>query len=443
MSTKDLLDMALRNLLKRKLRTFLTVLGVVIGTASIVVMVSIGIGMNESFARQLESWGSLQVINVYSPNGDNGRNMQDDDSAKDANKNGKKVKLDAVAVESFRQMAGVEAVSPIKNLYLMLGSGKLVADANFIGLDPAAMEALGYKIDEGRALNGEDVKSIVVGGGVEFYDPKLNWEMRMNSEPPKLELVGDKVEVSYDWSYGSKHADKTIKANKFEVVGTMSADGSNGWSVIMPIKELEKIEKAQQEWEKKRNGSSGGRGQKQQSHEYEQVMVKVKDIKNVQAVQQQIKDLGYRATSLSDELDAMKETTKMLRMVLGAIGAISLVVAAIGITNTMVMAIYERTREIGIMKVIGASLRDIKLLFLTEAAFIGFAGGILGIGVSFVTSKLVNFVAMQQGSDMSSSIPIWLYLGSIAFATIIGVLSGYLPAQRAMKLSALSAIKTE
>ncbi len=443
MSTKDLLDMALRNLLKRKLRTFLTVLGVVIGTASIVVMVSIGIGMNESFARQLESWGSLQVINVYSPNGDNGRYMQDDDSANDTKKNGKKVNLDAVAVESFRQMDGVEAVSPIKNLYLMLGSGKLVADANFIGLDPAAMGALGYKIEDGRVLNGEDVKSIVVGGGVEFYDPKLNWEMRMNSEPPQVELIGEKVEVSYDWSYGSKYADKTIKPNKFEVVGTMSADGSDGWSVIMPIKELEKIEKAQQDWEKKRNGSSSGRGQKQQSHEYEQVMVKVKDIKNVQAVQQQIKDMGYRATSLSDELDAMKETTKMLRMVLGAIGAISLVVAAIGITNTMVMAIYERTREIGIMKVIGASLRDIKLLFLTEAAFIGFAGGILGIGVSFVTSKLVNFVAMQQGSDMSSSIPIWLYLGSIAFATIIGVLSGYLPAQRAMKLSALSAIKTE
>ncbi|WP_312044415.1 ABC transporter permease [Anaerotignum sp.] len=443
MSTKDLLDMALRNLLKRKLRTFLTVLGVVIGTASIVVMVSIGIGMNESFARQLESWGSLQVIDVYSPNGDNGRYMQDDDFANDAKKNGKKVNLDAVAVESFRQMAGVEAVSPIKNLYLMLGSGKYVSDANIIGLDPAAMEALGYKIEDGRALNGEDVKSIVVGGGVEFYDPKLNWEMRMNSEPPQLELVGEKVEVSYDWSYGSKHADKTIKSNKFEVVGTMSAEGSNGWSVIMPIKELEKIEKAQQDWEKKQNGSFGGRGQKQQSHEYEQVMVKVKDIKNVQAVQQQIKDMGYRATSLSDELDAMKETTKMLRMVLGAIGAISLVVAAIGITNTMVMAIYERTREIGIMKVIGASLRDIKLLFLTEAAFIGFAGGILGIGVSFVTSKLVNFVAMQQGSDMSSSIPLWLYLGSIAFATVIGVLSGYLPAQRAMKLSALSAIKTE
>jgi len=222
----------------------------------------------------------------------------------------------------------------------------------------------------------------------------------------------------------------------------MPADGSNGWSVIMPLKEVEKIEKAQKEWEKTKYSSSGGNNQKK-SKEYEQVLVKVDDIKNVQVVQQQIKDMGYRASSLTDQLEAMKQTTKMLRMVLGAIGAISLIVAAIGITNTMVMAIYERTREIGIMKVIGASLRDIKLLFLTEAAFIGFAGGILGIVVSFATSKLVNFVAMQQGSDMTSSIPLWLYLGSIGFATVIGVLSGYLPAKRAMKLSALTAIKTE
>lgn len=186
----------------------------------------------------------------------------------------------------------------------------------------------------------------------------------------------------------------------------------------MPLDEVEKIEKLQKEWEKKRNGSSNGSGERQ-SNEYERVLVKVDDIKSVQGVRQQIKDMGYRASSLSDELEAMKETTKILRMVLGAIGAISLVVAAIGIANTMVMAIYERTREIGIMKVIGASLRDIKLLFLTEAAFIGCAGGILGIGVSFVTSKLVNFAAMRQGSDMTSSIPIWLYFGAIALPALV------------------------
>ena len=133
----------------------------------------------------------------------------------------------------------------------------------------------------------------------------------------------------------------------------------------------------------------------------------------------------------------------MLRVMLGAIGAISLLVAAIGITNTMVMAIYERTREIGIMKVIGASLWDIKRLFLVEAAFIGFGGGVIGVSISFVLSKIVNYFAMQQGGNMSSYIPISLYIGAVAFATCVGIMAGYFPANRAMKLSALSAIKTE
>lgn len=95
------------------------------------------------------------------------------------------------------------------------------------------------------------------------------------------------------------------------------------------------------------------------------------------------------------------------------------------------------------MKVIGASLKDIKQLFLTEAAFIGFTGGLVGIVVSYALSFVVNFFTSQQGSSMRSSIPIWLALGAVAFATGVGILSGYLPAKRAMKLSALTAIKTE
>ena len=95
------------------------------------------------------------------------------------------------------------------------------------------------------------------------------------------------------------------------------------------------------------------------------------------------------------------------------------------------------------MKVIGASLKDIKLLFLTEAAFIGFSGGILGIIISYGVSFIVNRIAMGQESTMQSSIPLWLALGAVVFSTAVGVLSGYLPAKRAMKLSALTAIKTE
>lgn len=438
MNTQDLISMAVRNLLKRKLRTALTVLGVVIGTASIVVMISIGIGMNESFAKQLEGWGSLQVIDVYPSGG-----MHYDEESGRVKQEQKQDPLDSKAVEAFKEMEHVEAASPVKQSYFMLGTGKYVADASIMGIDPAAMEALGYKVEEGRALNAEDSKAVVVGGGVEFYDPKLSWEMRLSSEPPEVDILDKKIEVSYDWNYGSRYADKSAKATKMEVVGTLSAEGNDSWYVIMPIKELEKLEKVQEEWRNKQYGGRSSSSSQGQSKEYDEVRVKVDKMDNVQAVQRQITDMGFRASSLTDQLESMKETTKMLRIVLGAIGAISMVVAAISITNTMVMAIYERTREIGIMKVIGASLRDIKLLFLTEAAFIGLAGGLAGAVVSFGVSQVVNIVAAQQGSDMTSSIPLWLYAGAVAFATCIGILSGYLPAQRAMRLSALTAIKTE
>ena len=437
MNRRDMIDMALRNLWKRRLRTALTVLGVVIGTASIVVMVSIGIGMNKGFASQLENWGSLQVIDVYPSGG-----MEYDKETDSMKQTKKQDELNAKAVENFRQMEHVQAVSPVLEDYLYLTAGKYMADASIIGIEPGAMTALGYQVAEGRALTEEDSKAIVVGGSVESYNPKLSWEMRYSSEPPKVDVLNEKLSLTWDWNYGTRNADKSIKPIKVDAVGTLPADGNNSWSIIMPIKELENLQKEKKKWEESQSeGNTSSNSRK--SKEYERVMVKVDEIDNVQKVQQQIKDMGFRASSLTDQLEAMKETTRMLRLVLGAIGAISMVVAAISITNTMVMAIYERTKEIGIMKVIGASLKDIKGLFLTEAAFIGFSGGIIGIIVSYGASFLVNFVAQRQGSTMQSAIPIWLALGGVAFSTAVGVIAGYLPAKRAMKLSALMAIKTE
>ncbi len=440
MSIRDLMMMAGRNLWKRKLRTFLTVLGVVIGTTSIVVMISIGIGMNEGFKKQIEEWGSLQVIDVYA-SGSGGGYVMMAPASSSSSKSKKDVPLDNAAIEKFKAIEHVEAVSPILQSSMILVSGKYVNYANVIGIDPAAMEALGYKVEEGRVLNGEDKDGLVIGRGVieSMYNPKMSWQMQAQATPPEIDAMNDKIMLTYDWNYGTKGQDKSIKPIKVNVVGVMPNNGSNSYSVIMPMQQMQKIMKDMEAWQKKQGSTS----ETKKKGQYNQVSVKVDDINEVQNVQQQIKDMGFQASSLTDQLESMKETTKMLRMVLGAIGAISLIVAAIGITNTMVMAIYERTREIGVMKVIGASLRDIKLLFLTEAAFIGFAGGIAGSLISFVMSKVVNVIAMQQGSDMTSLIPIWLYLSAIGFATVIGILSGYLPAKRAMKLSALAAIKTE
>ena len=141
----------------------------------------------------------------------------------------------------------------------------------------------------------------------------------------------------------------------------------------------------------------------------------------------------------------------MLQMVLGAIGSIAMMVSAINIANTMVMSIYERTKEIGVMKVLGCLVKDIKRQFLLEAGLIGLAGGVVGILISYILSYLINkYGAGIMGAIVGtgtegklSVIPFWLPFAAAAFGMLVGLLSGYFPARRATKIRAIEAMKTE
>ena len=424
MSWRDLIDMAVRNLWKRKLRTFLTVLGVIIGTASIVIMVSIGIGMNESFRQQIESMGSLSVINVYNYSyyGDN--------------KN-KDLKLDEATLSEIKNIEGVEAVSPVKDVYYAIIDGKYVCTTSIRGIDPAVMSSLGYTIAEGRSLEEGDSMKLVMGAYArnEFYNPKQSWQNRWNSENTiEIDPFNDNFKITYDTMYGEKGYDKSIKPEKIEIVGIMDENASDSWYSFMPLKDVEKMEAARA----KKNGEKVS-----QNKGYQEAIVKVEDVDYVEDVQQQVIDMGFEASSLTEYLNSMQESSKMMQMVLGAIGAVSLFVAAIGIANTMVMSIYERTKEIGVMKVIGASIKDIRMLFLVEASFIGFLGGVAGILLSYAVSAIVNVVGANMGQAYDLSvIPVYLAVLSVVFATLVGTAAGFMPAVRATKLSALAAIKT-
>ena len=166
-------------------------------------------------------------------------------------------------------------------------------------------------------------------------------------------------------------------------------------------------------------------------------------MENVAELQKQIKDMGYETYASAEWIDSEMKTLNTIQLVLGGIGAVSLIVAAIGIINTMMMSIYERTKEIGVMKVIGCRLRDIQLLFLMEAAFIGFIGGAVGTGISYALSPVIN-KALSGGEDMmfASVIPPWLAVLAVVFSTIIGMIAGFLPSLRAMRLSPLEAMRT-
>jgi ABC-type antimicrobial peptide transport system permease subunit len=189
---------------------------------------------------------------------------------------------------------------------------------------------------------------------------------------------------------------------------------------------------------------------------YERIKITVDNINNVTKVQDKIEELGYQTSSLAMYLDSMQQTSNMLQMVLGGIGAIAMLVSAINIANTMIMSIYERTKEIGIMKVLGCFIFDIKKLFLFEAGMIGLIGGVIGIILSYIASWAINkfgqpifksLLSTNYMYDMTtakfSEIPFWLPLVAAGFAMFIGIVSGYYPASRATKISAIEAMKTE
>jgi ABC-type antimicrobial peptide transport system permease subunit len=190
--------------------------------------------------------------------------------------------------------------------------------------------------------------------------------------------------------------------------------------------------------------------------EYQQIKLNVDNVKNVLKVQDEIEKLGYQSESQMQWLEPIQQASRTMQMVLGALGAVAMIVSAISIANTMVMSIYERTKEIGIMKVLGCVIKDIRKLFLFEAAMIGLFGGLIGIGLGYLSSWVINkfggpvFGSLMSGNymyDMTNTkfsiIPLYLPALSLAISITVGLLSGYFPARRATKIKAIEAMKTD
>lgn len=452
MSNIDIISMAIRNLFKRKLRTFLTILGVIVGTGAIVIMISLGIAMNESFNTQLDQMGDLSLITVYDPSYWGGSS-----STKD-------VELNKATCEEFKKIKGVKAVTPIAQAGFNFVSGKYEAYINVRGIDAAVMPELTFKLLDGRLLDEGDNESFNFVFGYDtafdFMKPGPRNYYRYNGEEepePDVDVMNDKIKIKFgtentsspnddDSEEKAKPAGK-VKQYNINAVGRLSQEDYEGsYYAYVSLSQFEKMQALQKKYNK---DSIYNRNQKQKSG-YDQAFVKCNSIDDVSKIQEQIKEMGFDAESRMDYIKSMQEISNSLQGLLGAIGAVSLFIAAIGITNTMIMAIYERTREIGIMKVIGAQIKDIKKLFLLEAMLIGFLGGVFGILISLLVSVILNnfqipFLTMMSWSEESkiSSIPLWLCILALCFSTFVGLISGYFPARRAMKLSALSAIKTE
>ncbi|MGI6747146.1 MAG: ABC transporter permease [Anaerovoracaceae bacterium] len=444
MNNRDLISLAFRNLLRRKTRTILAITGVVVGTCAIIVMLSIGFGLSASFQDQIESYGNLHLIDVYRGGGYMG--MMDGQATDGI--------LDDKALLAIENIKGVEAVSPRKQLYLTFAIDKHIAQASVVGLKPEILEKLGYELQEGRLLESGNKFDVVFGNQVPswFYNPKKTWGSTWGGEA-QVDVITSKLIVTADTSYGmnqrgrqSSNEDKIdYPVYKAKGVGILAnPNDESSYNVYMSLEGVETIEKDAARARKEKIAYNKG---------YDSAMVYVGNINDVEDVSNAIREMGFQSSSLNDWLKSMQETARMIQGILGGIGAISLLVAALGITNTMIMSIYERTKEIGIMKVIGANLEDIRKMFLLEAGMIGFIGGVAGIIISYILSLLMNTVlsgimsvilgSIGGGGTTVSIIPLWVAAGALVFSTTIGILAGYSPARRAMRLSALQSLKNE
>ncbi len=449
MNNRDIISLAFRNLLRRKTRTILAVVGVVVGTSAIIVMLSIGFGLSVSFQEQIESYGNLHLVDVYGGGGGmmfypGGGSFQDGAGV-----------LNDKAIAEMEKIKGVDAVSPKMDVYLTFGVGKYVAQASVIGIKPEVMQKFGYELQEGRLLEKGDKFEVVFGNQVPtwFYNPRKTWGSSWGGEA-QVDVITNKMIITADDTYGQKDRgrsrgsdeDKVVyKEYKARGVGILAnPNDESAYNVYMSLEGLEIIKKEAQRARKETISNK---------KEYDAAMVYVGSIDDVEDVSNAIREMGFQTSSLNDWLKSMQETARMIQGILGGIGAISLLVAALGITNTMIMSIYERTKEIGIMKVIGANLRDIKKLFLLEAGMIGFIGGVIGLIFSLILSLLMNTVlsgimsvmlgTVGGGGSTVSIIPWWVAASSLVFSTTIGILAGYSPARRAMRLSALESLRNE
>lgn len=454
MKISDLLLMSITNLWKRKLRTVLTVLGVVIGITSIVVMVALGNGLKVSMMENITQYSSITQISVNS----NSYYGNTDDSEEKF--------LDDALIEEILAMEHVTAVHPELEVTVLAKTGKYMSHLWLRGVTEEALADMKIEVAQGSLPKAGEEMAIFYGNNLilDFYVEKTGvhpyWE---NNEVPDIDLMNDTIFIIYDtnayWNSqsGSSESDPSTqkRAKKYitPTAGIMAGEPGvwemHSSDVYCEIEALKAQLKSVFKKSPIPDQPTRKNGKPYNEIFYSRLTVQVDEMEHVAAITQAINDMGYDAYNDAEWIESEMQQMDMIQMVLGAIGAVSLLVAAIGITNTMMMSIYERTKEIGVMKVLGCNIHNIQALFLMEAGFIGFIGGLIGVGFSVGLSFLINHLLASSGMGNSMGIanvcviPIWLPPLSILFAIIIGMVAGFLPSLRAMRLSPLAAIRNE
>jgi ABC-type antimicrobial peptide transport system permease subunit len=492
MSFLDILHLALRNLRQAKLRFFLTTMGVIVGVAVIVTMVSFGLGLQQNMLsrfRALDLFNEIRVFgkNVFSmavagvdpklkrdetPGERRGGGFRPDKSPTRL--------LDDAALAEIASIPGVAYIEPdISFTTFVRANGRVVPlSVNGVSIPNSSTRFKNFLA--GQMISRSDADEVVIdevstetfgfekptdaiGQTIEFLAP-ANEKRNSSNEEKQTEDEGGMnffgIPLEED---NETAATGSLVAHTFRISGVLNSkpkEGAgqggriglmSGASIYVPLR-------AARQWTLEHRNPMGevalalarqsGQLGQDQTEGYFSAVVRVHDPVALTAVRKRLTELGFGSFSIVDELDQIRTVFLILDSVLGLLGGISLLVASFGIANTMIMSILERTREIGIMKAIGAEDREIKLIFFVEAAVIGICGGVIGAllawGIDAVANRLAyRFILKPQGAAFVDffSLPLWLTASAILFALVISILAALYPAARAARIDPVRALR--
>ncbi|MFZ4648402.1 MAG: ABC transporter permease [Patescibacteria group bacterium] len=394
MKFKDLIVLSTRSFKTNTSRTALTVLGLGIGIAAVFFLVSLGYGLQNVILGKITTTDSVLTLDVSA-----GSNL---------------VILDKAKVDFINDMPSVAETSPTVSLAGQLVHASSISDGLVSLVDKPYFRLSGVKIAVGREFaNSQDPEIVVSSATAKIFGYTKPADIIGQDIKLNLFIPGEDKEVTV----------VTALDSVYKVVGVVTDDNTN--FIYAPINTVTKVELPP----------------------YSDLRVKVKTEADLNPTREEIIRQGFMVSSLSDTINQTKKIFSIIQIVLGVFGLIALIVSAIGMFNTMTITLLERTQEIGIMRSIGVTNRDVASLFLLESVIMGFLGGCGGLLIGYLTGEIfnisINIMAKNFGGQSLNLFysPDWFILFVIVFSTLTGFLTGLYPARRAAKLNPLDALR--